>query len=77
MDYCIIISKKSNFASSIIASLKEGNKNYHFTDDGNLTTYVGYIIERYSGGKSFSISQPRLIERILKVLNLSDDMNPR
>ena len=42
--------KGSGVADILIISFKEGNDNFEFIDDGDLTRYLGVDIAKYMGG---------------------------
>jgi hypothetical protein len=54
-----------------IASLKAG---YNLTDDGDLKDYLGTRFDRHDDG-SISLSQPKMIERVLKIVGLDPTCN--
>ena len=68
VDDCVIFTEKKEVADDIISSLKAGNENFDFTDDGDLLQYLGISLERK--GKQLHLVQPHLISRILDTLEL-------
>ena len=70
VDDCICISKKgSTDADDLIKSLKEGDENFDFTDDGALDKYLGVDVKRHKDGK-IELSQSHLITRFLEVIQM-------
>jgi hypothetical protein len=72
VDDCIVFSKKdSKAADYLIESLKRGNENFDFTDEGDLKQYLGVDVQRKPDG-SCTLTQPHLIQRFLNVIGLKD-----
>ena len=69
VDDCILISKEKFTLDNFIKSLKHGKENFVFTDEGSMSSYLGVEISRLPDDQGFSLSQPFLIERIIKTLN--------
>ena len=69
VDDCIIFGKDHKKVKEIIKSLEE---NFKLTDEGDLSAYLGIDITRNKNG-TWTLSQPFLIDRIIKALNLQDD----
>jgi hypothetical protein len=78
VDDCIVISKRgSKAADALIKSLKEGNENFDFTDDGDLDKYLGVDVKKHKDG-SIELTQTHLIRRFLEVIGMDiDKVNPR
>lgn len=75
VDDCIIISKKdSGISKRLIKSLKDGNENFQFTDEGPLDKYLGVNIKKRKDGK-LELTQPHLIERFLATVNQDENIN--
>ena len=75
VDDCIILSRKDSTADAIIRSLKQGNENFDFTNDGDLERYLGMNFTR-KGGKII-ITQPNLINRIIDAVGFDASVNPK
>ena len=54
--------------AAFVQSLRDGPENFVFTEDGTLESYLGVCITRLPGNAGFEMSQPFLIDRILKVI---------
>lgn len=77
VDDCIIFQQRgSSDADNLIRRLQEGEEKFVFTDDGNLEQYLGVDVKRKKNG-SIELTQPHLIQRILDVLNITPDVNPK
>ena len=68
VDDCILISKDGAVIQEFIDSLTHGSEKFNFTDEGTLSSYLGVDISRLPDG-DFTLSQPFLIERIIKLLD--------
>ena len=55
-----------------VNSMKNGSENFILTDEGNIDKFLGIDIKNYEDGR-FELTQPFLIERIVKFLGLSDN----
>ena len=60
VDDCIILSRDKNTITKFIATLTFGPEKFEFTDEGELSKYLGVEIEQLQSG-GFSMSQPFLI----------------
>jgi len=69
VDDCIIFAKDHNKVQEIIKSLEDSFK---LTDEGDLSAYLGIDITK-NENSTWTLSQPYLIDRILKALHLEDD----
>ena len=69
INFEIRISCENNKVKEIIKSLED---NFKLTDEGDLNAHLGIEISRNSNG-TWTLSQPFLIERIIKALNLEND----
>ena len=70
VDDCIVINRKgSTAADDLIKPLKEGIKNFDFTDDGDLDTYLGVDVKRHKNG-NIELTQKHLIKRFLDVISM-------
>jgi hypothetical protein len=77
VDDLVIIQKRgSNATDVLIQSLQEGNEHYVFTDDGDLTKYLGVDVKRHKDGK-IELTQSHLIQRILDVLSIDESVHSR
>ena len=72
VDDCILISDKKEMISQFMTSLKNGIEKFEFTDEGPLDKYLGVEIEKLKDNE-FILRQPFLIQRILALLNVTDD----
>ena len=68
IDDRILIGPGENKINGIIESIKE---DYAMTDEGDLNEYLGIKMERK--GKARWLTQPALIHRILKAVNISEE----
>jgi Reverse transcriptase (RNA-dependent DNA polymerase) len=69
VDDAILISPYKTLIQKEIKSLQE---EYDLTDDGELQDYLGIRFERRSDG-SLKLTQPRMIERVLKIVGLDEN----
>ena len=69
IDDCIIFAKDHNKVKEIIKLLED---NFKLIDEGDLSVYLGINIPRNSN-RTWTLSQPFLIERIIKALYLEDN----
>ena len=69
VDNCVVFAKDSKKVHKIIKSLES---NFKLTDEGDLIACLGIDITKNDGG-SWTLSQPYLIEKIMKALNLHDE----
>ena len=63
-----MISKKESTITEFVQSLHNGPENFVFTEEGSLESYLGVCISKLPGGKSFEMSQPFPIDRIIKAI---------
>ena len=80
VDDCIIASPSMDRIDHFVHSMKTGPENFVLTDEGDVDKFLGIEITKHEGS-SFELSQPYLIERILRLLGLLDndfkvDTNP-
>ena len=68
VDDCILISKEHSAMAAFVQSLRDGPENFVFTEDGTLESYLGVCITRLSDSSGFEMSQPFLIDRIIKAI---------
>ena len=52
VDYCLIVSYKQETIISLIESLNNGPENYVFTDEGDISNYLGVNIKKIHMGHS-------------------------
>jgi hypothetical protein len=72
VDDCIIVGDSISTIDSLIKSLHGGDDNFIFTEDeGSIDKYLGVEIKQLDAN-SFSLTQPFLIERILRLLGIED-----
>ena len=77
VDDCIIFSKKgSGIANKLISSLKDGHENFKFTDEGDISTYLGVDVKRHKDGK-IELTQSHLIDRFLALMPNGDDIHTK
>ena len=69
VDDCMIFAKDHEKVKEIIASLED---NFKLTNEGNLSAYLGTHITKNDDG-AWALSQPFLIDRIIKALGLEND----
>jgi hypothetical protein len=72
VDSCIIISPSRNSIDRLISSMQSGPENFKLTDKGGVNKYLGVKITCLDDN-SFELSQPSLIDRILKFLGLCNN----
>ena len=70
MDDCIILGRNKLSIDRFIATLKHGPEKFAFTDEGSIDKYLGVNIERLPENEGFTMSQPHLIQRILKMVRI-------
>jgi hypothetical protein len=75
VDDCIIIGKSQSDIKSFVDSLRSGNENFDFTEEGSLEQYLGVDTNR-TETNFFEMRQPFLIDKILKIIS-NDASNPR
>ena len=75
VDDCIIFTKTKAAADNVIESLRNGDENFDFTDDGDLTTYLGMDVIK--NDKTIELKQPHLISRILKAMGIDETFNEK
>ena len=80
VDDCIVASPSMDKINEFVQSMKDGPENFVLTDEGEVDKFRGIEITKHEES-SFELSQPFLIERILRVLGLFDnefkvDANP-
>ena len=68
MDDAILMGPDVDKIQKVIESLKE---DYNLTDEGDLNEYLGIKVEKTSSG-GLKLTQPTLIERILKAVGMTD-----
>ena len=68
VDDCILISKDDLPIKKFVDSLHTGPENFVFTEEGTLESYLGVSMTKLPDGKGFSMTQPFLIDRIIKAI---------
>ena len=68
VDDCILISKNESVITDFVQSLHNGPENFVFTEEGSLESYLGVCISKLSGTEGFIMSQPFLIDRLIKAI---------
>ena len=72
VDDCIIFSRTKEGLDETISSIK---KNFDITEEGDIEEYLGIQIDHESG--FMRMSQPNLINRIIKAIPGMDKANPK
>jgi hypothetical protein len=67
IDDCIIVSNSMKDINTFVKSIKDGPKGYVLTDEGDINNFFGIEIKEITKNK-FELSQPFLIEQIVKLL---------
>jgi hypothetical protein len=80
IDDCIIISPSKASIDSLVASMQTGPENFKLTDVGDVNKFLGIEITKL-GSDPFELSQPFLIDRLLRFFGLCNnafdiDANP-
>jgi len=71
VDGCIIEGDMHNRIILLIQSLHEGDENFVLQDKGSIDKYLGVDIKQRNAS-SFELTQPFLIERIMKFLGIDN-----
>ena len=66
---CVLLGKDASIIQSFIDSLKSGNDNFDFTDEGSMDLYLGVDIQKLDNNE-FILRQPFLIQRILQAMDI-------
>ena len=69
VDDCIIVGPSMKEIDGFVASMKYGSENFVLTDEGDINKFLGIEITQLNE-KTFKISQPFLIDRIISFLNI-------
>ena len=69
VDDCIITSNEALVIQKFISSLKAGTKDFVFTEEITMNSYLGVDIYSFPDKKGFTLSQPFLIYRFIQALN--------
>ena len=69
VDDCIIIGTTMKALDSFVASMQDGPEKFKLTDERNIDKFLGIEIKHYPNGE-FELSQPYLIDRIVRYLEL-------
>ena len=72
VDDCIIVGNSMKEIDFFVNSMQNGSENFILTDEGNIDKFLGIDIKNYEDGR-FELTQPFLIEQIVKFLGLSDN----
>jgi hypothetical protein len=75
VDDCIIFDKSQSVITKFIDSMRTGSENYVLTDEGDIKHYLG--VELIKSDNGFELHQPFLIDRILSVLNITEEHNSK
>ena len=77
VDDIVVFQKRgSSDADDLIRRLQEGEEKFVFTDDGDLERYLGVDVKRKKDG-SIELTQPHLIQRIMSLLNVTEEVNSK
>ena len=68
VDDCILISKDDIAIPNFIKSLESGSENFIFTGERSLSSCLGVSMNRLPDGSGFAMSQPFLLDRIIKAV---------
>ena len=75
VDDCLIFSKKnSGISDRLIRSLTNGKEKFEFTDEGDMSKYLGVDITKHKDG-SIEFTQPHLINRFVKLIDQDKNIN--
>jgi hypothetical protein len=79
VDDVLIIGNNTKAIESVITSLKYGEEDFEFTDQGTVETYLRVEIIRSSdpNDSSFELRQPFLIRRLVDMIGLTPDVKGR
>ncbi len=70
VNYCTLVGKNESILAEFIKSLQDGPENFIFIDEGKLDKYLVVKIAKESDGNGFTLTQPFLIEQILKAAEI-------
>ena len=74
-DDCLIFSKKNSGTSDrLICSPTNGIEKFEFTDEGNMSKYLGVDITKHKDG-SIKFTQVHLIKRLVKLIDQDKNIN--
>ena len=74
IDNLIVVSKKEKDIDRPIKSLREEDKRFTLTSEGDIKNYLDVEIVRNKDG-SFEFKQPHLIQRILDYVTIEKGIN--
>ena len=69
VDDCILTSKDDIAIPNFIKSLESRSENFMFTDERTLSLYLGVSMDMLPDGSGFIMSQPFLLDRIIKAVD--------
>ena len=69
VDDCIIVEETMENINRFVDSMKNGDENFVFTDEGDINKFLGIEITQLDD-KRFKISQPYLTDRIISYLKI-------
>ena len=72
VDDCVIVGNSMREIDEFVTSLKEGPEGFILTDEGDIDKFLGIDI-RHIDEHKFEITQPFLIDRIVKLLGLDQN----
>ena len=73
VDDCIIASRSMRSIDAFVNSMKNGPEKFILTDEGDVNKFLGIEITQIDD-KSYELSQPFLIDRILSFLGLCNNI---
>ena len=74
-DDCLLFSKKnSGISDRLIRSLTNGKEKFEFTDEGDMSNYLGVDITKHKD-RSIGFMQPYLIDRFVKLIDQDNNIN--
>ena len=73
VDDCLILAKNDKVIQDLVESLKNGEENFDFTDDGDIKNYLGVEFSRSKDG-TITLKQEFLIERIISAMGFGNDI---
>ena len=70
VDNCVIVFHEQETTTSLVNSFKNGTEEYMFTDEGDISIFLGVNIKNNLDGK-FKLSQSHLVKRIINHVRLT------
>ena len=69
VDDCILVGSSMVDINALVQSMKNGSDKFVFTDEGDIYKFLGIEITHIDE-KTFKVSQPFSIDRIISLLNI-------